>query len=273
MPRNKTFWSLIAGLILAGSLSASPANVLPEDLKSVGVSENIGATLPMDAHFINQDGVQVELKQYFKADRAVVLNLVYYNCPMLCNLILSGLSDAVREASSVKAGKKYEIVSISIDPKDGPKEAKSYQDKYSKLARIASPNQAWHFLTGRPDQIEKVAKSVGFRYYYDTKTNEYAHTAVLFFITPDGKISRYLYGISYTPFDFKMAVLEASSRKLISSVERVLLFCYNYDAHTRGYVLHAMNTMKVSAALTVLVLGLFLGWLTIKYRQDKDKHQ
>ena len=255
--------ALVALAVMTPVLAKEP---IPYELQGVGITENIQGQIPLSLKFKNELGQDVQLSNYFNKNKVIVLNLVYFNCPMLCNLVLTSVTDVLKQLPQLPPGKKYELISISIDPKDTPKSAQAYKAKY--ISQLGNPDAAqyWHFLTGEPDQISAIAKSVGFNYNYDPVTKEYAHAACTFFITSDGKLARYLYGASYTPFNMKMAITEATERKFTSSVEKLLLFCYNYDHTARGYVLFAIRLMKVGGLLTIIVLAATILLLSKKYK-------
>ncbi len=264
---------LCVGMCVALCL-ASPVvakEPLPIGLQGVGITENLKAKIPLSLRFKNELGQDVVLSQYFNKNKVIVLNLVYFNCPMLCNLVLTSVTDVLKQLPQLPPGKKYELITISIDPKDTPNSARLYKDKY--MAQLGNPSAApyWHFLTGQPEQIAAISKVVGFNYAYDNKTKEYAHAACTFFITSDGQIARYLYGASYTPFNMKMALSEATNKQFTSSVEKLLLFCYNYDHTARGYVLFAIRMMKIAGFLTVIILGATILFLAKKYKNTTKR--
>ncbi len=240
---------------------------LPVALKNVGIQEKIGQSISLDTTFKNENGQTVKIKDFFAQDRVVIVNFVYFNCPMLCNLVLTGLVDGLKKLN-LPFGKKFEVVSISIDPTDTPATATEYKQKYLSLLGKKEAAEHWHFLTGTQDQITKITTEAGFAFKYDKETKEYSHGAGILFLTPEAKIARYLYGIEFSPFNLKMSILDASNRKMISSVERVLLFCYNFDAHKRGYVFYAINAMKIGAAVTLAVLAAFIIFLSLKYKTN-----
>jgi protein SCO1/2 len=238
---------------------------LPNELKDVGITEKIGSPVSLNLPFKDEKGQVVRLGQYFSQDKVIIINLVYFNCPMLCNLVVTGLVEGVKKLE-LPIGKKFEIITISINPKDTPADAAVYKKNYLSLLGNTNAYPYWHFLTGDEKSVSKLADELGFAYKYNPKTQEYSHGAAIFFLTPEAAIARYLYGIEYKPFDLKMAILESSKRHMVSSVERVLLFCYNFDAHKRGYVLYAINIMKIGAAITtVLVVGL-IAFLSYRYK-------
>lgn len=264
----KSLGLFLLGILFLGSTSLVLAKEpLPAELKNVGITEKIGTSVPLNLRFTNEYGEEVKIGQIFKPNKSVIINLVYFNCPMLCNLVLTGLTEGLKDLPDMPVGEKFEIVSISIDPTDTPATAREYKKKYLSMLGQKNAADHWHFWVGEPSQVELLAKTLGFNYAYNPKTKEYAHAAALFFLTPEAVVARYLYGTEFKPLNLKLALLESRQGKKFFSVERVLLFCYNYDAHSRGYVLYAMNLMKIAAAFTVVILGGFIWRL-----RKKDKH-
>jgi protein SCO1/2 len=235
----------------------------PHELEGVKVSEHLGAQLDLDLQFTAEDGYQHSLREYFQAGRPVILNLVYYTCPMLCNLVLNGQVAALRKIDSTP-GKEFEIVTISIDPTENYAIARSKKATY--LASYERPAPGWHFLTDYNGSTARLASQIGFNYKLDEKTGQYAHAAVIFVITPEGKVSRYLYGINFKPFDIRMALAEAAKGKFGSSIESFLLYCFHYDPVARSYTLFARNVMRIGGFFTLLILGLILFRL---WRRDR----
>jgi protein SCO1 len=230
---------------------------IPASLKEVGIVEALESSVPLDTPFYNAQGDVVLLKQFFNKDKAVILNLAYYNCPMLCHLVTGGLANGM-QALSFPLGSKFDIVTVSIDPRDTQETAVSFQNKYHKQVLLGD-RKDWSFLYGSQPSIQALADSVGFHYKFNDKTGEFAHSAGIIILTPDGKVSSYLYGIEFRPFDLKLAVLGAINKKFTSTVDRVLLFCYNYDPQSRKYVLYAEKLMRIGGVITLIFLiGLFL---------------
>ncbi len=247
------------------------AEPLPAAFKGVGVSENIGGQVPLDITLTESNGSVLQTKAFFQGQEPVVLVLAYYSCPMLCNMVVSGVSDAMSKLP-FNAGDRYRVVVVSFDPSDTPSKAETFSHKYKELVGGHAVGNGFRFFVGSQAETRRLADSVGFHYNYNPKTKEYAHGASIFFLTPEGKISRYLYGIEFRPADFKLAVLEASDRKQVSTTEKLLLFCYGYDSHARGYGLVAVNIMKIGGLVTILVLGLALFGLNRKYKDRSKRH-
>ena len=230
----------------------------PDELRNIGIDEHLDARLPLDATFLDEHGQEVRLGDYFAGDKPVVLALVYYRCPMLCNLILDGLTGSMKELDWT-AGEEFDVVAVSFDPTEKPKIAQIKKQAYLKQYGRPEAEGGMHFLsTDSQETIDRLTGTVGFRYNFVEDRNEYAHTAALFLITPDGRISRYLYGIVYDPRTLRLALVEAGEGKIGTVVDRVLLYCFHYDADEGKYSLVARQVMKLGGGVMVVVLGLTL---------------
>ena len=251
---------------LAASLSAATDAVaqlnlgVPEELKGVDIVEHLNEPLPLDTRFTDDAGNQVVLRDYFKGERPVLLQLGYNKCPMLCNLVLNGAFDGLKGVDWMP-GKEFEVLSVSIDPTETAALAKAKKESY--LAEFDRPGagQGVHFLTGSELMSKSVADAVGFQFRRQ-ENGDYAHAAVLVLVTPEGRISRYMYGTKFEPADLRMGLLEASEGRIGTTLDRFILWCHIYDADARGYVLQARRVMSVGGAITVLVLagGLGIFW-------------
>ena len=239
--------------LTGGALSADYS--LPKELEGVGIAEKLGQAVDLDLTFIGEDGYPVTLRSFFGKGRPVILNLVYYSCPMLCNLVLNGQTSALREIPWTP-GEEFEVVTISIDPTENFGLARSKKAVY--LASYDRPAPGWHFLADHQGNIKKLAKQIGFNYRFDERQQQYAHSAAIMVLTPEGKVSRYLYGIRYRARDLRLALTEASEGKFGMSVERLLLFCFHYDPQAKSYVPFAANFMRAGGALIVLLMGFVL---------------
>lgn len=263
--RNSLINSAALILFALASLSAQ-VNSLPAELQGVGVDEKLGGQIDLDLQFTAENGYQVPLRNYFKSGKPVILNLVYYRCPMLCSLVLNAQTSALRDVAWT-AGDEFEIVTVSIDPEEmfnlAAAKKKWYLEQYRRPAQ-----DGWHFMTDYQGNSKRLADQVGFRYRWDAKTEQWAHAAVVMVLTPDGRVSRYLYGLQYKPRDVRLALTEASEGKLGSFGDKLLLFCYHYDPLAKSYVPFAMNLMKAGGVFTILVFGIFLTVLWRKERQS-----
>lgn len=230
---------------------------LPPALKDVGIDQRLNEQVPLDAVFKDDQGREVRLGEYFKG-KPVVLALIYYSCPMLCNQVLNGMLSSVRQVS-FNAGEEYQIVAISFDSRETPALAASKKQTYVKAYNRASGNAGWHFLTGDDANIKRVTDAVGFRYKWDDKTNQFAHASGMFVLTPEGKLARYFYGIEYRPHDLRLGLVEASQSRIGTPVDALMLYCYHYDPRTGKYGPVVMNIMKVAGVMTIgLIAGMLL---------------
>jgi protein SCO1 len=243
------FGVLVPALFLS---AASADESLPRELEGVGITEKLGQPVDLDLTFIGEDGYPVALRSFFHKGKPVLLNLVYYSCPMLCNLVLNGQTKALREIPWTP-GDQFEVVTISIDPTENFGLARGKKIVY--LSSYERPAPGWHFLVDEKGNVKKLAEQIGFNYRFDEQRQQYAHSAAIIVLTPDGRMSRYLYGIRYNPRDLRLALTEAAEGKFGLSVERLLLFCFHYDPQAKSYVLFATNFMRAGGALIVLVLG------------------
>jgi len=262
--------ALLGALIAALPAMAQLNNKVPAPLEGVGIDEKIGKTVDLGLEFTNEKGYQEPLRNYFKTGRPVLLNLVYYNCPMLCNLLLNGQTAVLREVPQV-IGDQYEVVTISINPLETFDLARAKKETY--LAGLDKPGAGahWHFLTDYADNAKKLANQIGFRYRWDARQQNYAHTAAIMFISPEGKICRYLYGIKFKPLDVRLALTEASEGKAAFTVDRLLLFCYHYDPKANSYAAFATNFMRGGAVLIVLGLTFFIWRMARAEKVRKQK--
>ena len=230
---------------------------LPKALKEIGFDQNLNQQVPLDIPFRDEQGRTVRFGDFFGGTKPVVLALAYYDCPMLCTQVLNGLASALG-VLSLEIGKDFEVVTVSFDPREKPPLASA--KKASILERYRRPGAAggWHFLTGDQDSITRLTRAVGFRYVWDDSLKQFAHPTGIMVLTPQGKVSRYLFGIEYGPRDLRLALVDASSEKIGTAVDQVLLFCYHYDPETGKYGFAIMNTLRVAGVATVLALGAFI---------------
>jgi len=249
------FLSLAPGA--AAQLASDPmqsVGVRPELLKQVGIDQKLNQSIPLNLTFRDENGQTVELAQFF-GQKPVILTLVYYNCPMLCTQVLNGVESGLKELPT-DIGKQFEVVTVSIDPAESHVLAKVKQEMYVGMYGRPGAAQGWHFLTGDEPQIKQLADAVGFRYAYDPDTKQFAHASAIMLLTPQGKISRYFYGIQYPSRDLRLGLVEASEGKIGTPVDQVLLFCYHYDPATGKYGLLISHVIQAGGALTVLILGI-----------------
>jgi len=254
-----------------GAAEAQLADQVPAALEEVGITEHLDAKLPLDLEFLDENGRQVTLRDYFDGDRPVILTLNYYKCPMLCGLMLNGVVDGL-EAMDWSPGDEFEIVTVSINPLETPELATAKKQNYLKRLDRPSVAEGWHFLTGRELEIKRLAETVGFGYSYDPETQEYAHAAAIMVCTPDGRVARYLYGIEYPAKRLKFALLEAAEGTVGSTLDHLILYCYHYDPTNRRYSPVAMNIMRVGGGATALILGIALGFFWIHEWRRRKKN-
>lgn len=247
------------------AVQSSGAKV-PDELKGIGVTEHLGEQVAIqDLKFQDELGKDVKLAQYFKGNRPVLLTLVYYECPNLCTFVLNALVDTMK-GIPFTPGKEFDIVTVSINPKEKPEIAAKKKEAYLESYGRKEAASGWHFLTGQEAQIQALAKQVGFGYRWDPNEQQYAHSAVLFLLSPDGKITRYLYGIAWQPRDLKFALMEASQGRVGSVVDRILLFCYQYNPMTRKYSLYLTKVMQAGSAGSVLFVS---GYMAVFWRRQR----
>jgi len=242
---------------------------LPDGLKGVGIDQKLDAKLPLNLEFTDEFGQKTALSRYFEGKKPVILAPVYYRCPMLCTQIMAGLEGALR-ALSFNPGKEFEIVAFSFDPKDTPADALSKKEMYLKRYRRPDTQNGWHFLTGDEASIRALTDAIGYHYKYDPRTDQFAHASGVMIATPDGRMSRYYYGVEYSPRDLRLGLVEASQGKIGNPVDALLLFCFHYDPATGKYGAVAMNMVRFAGAAFTLIGGTFL---LIMFRRDfrKDK--
>jgi protein SCO1/2 len=274
---RKKFNSIAAILLSLALLTASawgqmnngvmspPANSRPPRLENVGIEQHLDAQVPPDLVFRDETGKTVKLGDYF-GKKPLILNLVYYNCTMLCGEALAGLSSAMRLVK-FDVGNQFDVITVSFDPRETPEMAAAKKIDYVKRYGRANAAAGWHFLTGQPDSINALTKTVGFQYQYDAKSNQYAHATAIMVLTPQGRISRYFYGVDFPPKDLRMGLVEASQGKIGNAVDAVLLYCYHYDPETGKYGAMVSNILRLAAAATILLLG---GLLFVLWRLDRS---
>ena len=233
-----------------------PANVRPPGLKNVGIEQRLNEQIPPDLAFRDENGNPVKLGDYF-GKRPMILNLVYYQCPMLCGEVLTGLESAMR-VLKFDAGKEFDVLTVSFDPKETPEMAAAKKADY--LRRYGRPGAAaaWHFLTGPAASIDALTKAAGFQYQYDPQSGQFAHSTAIMVLTPQGKIAQYYYGVEFAPKDLRLGLIQASQNKIGTVVDQVLLYCYHYDPNTGKYGAIISRVLQLAAGATVLILGTFL---------------
>ncbi len=252
-------------VLLATSLFAESSATPPKLPGKVGIDQKLDAQLPLDTMFRDETGRVVRLRDYANGSKPLLLVFMYYRCPMLCSMVMEGVTSTLTELK-FDAGKEFDVVTISIDPRDSAEEAARKKDKYVKRYGRLGSAAGWHFLTGPESAIRKVADTVGFHYAYDPQTDQFAHATALLVLTPAGRVSRYLYGFEYKPRDVRLALVEASANKIGTPTDALLLLCYHYDPVTGKYSRGAMTFVRAGGIATVAVLG---GFIFIMIRRER----
>ena len=243
---------------------------LPQ-LDTVTFKQRLNTTLPLDARFKDENGRDVTLGEYFNGTRPVVLAFVYYSCPMLCTQIMNGVARAVK-VLPFTPGKDFEVVFISFDPRDEPPTASAKKAALMNYWSTQNQSGAWHFLTGEEPQIKQVTSAAGFFYMWDEKSQQYAHLSGLLVLTPDGRLSRYFYGIEYSPKELRLALFESGQGHIGSLVDELLLYCYHYDPANGRYGAVVMNLVRLGGVLTVLAIAGFILLMRRQERQQMEGH-
>lgn len=259
----------VIALCLFSSAALEAQLLTKEQIEKIGIDQHLDEELPLNLVFKDEQGQQVKLEQYF-GSKPVVLTLVYYECPMLCTQVLNGLVRSLRMLS-FEMSRDYEVVTVSFDPRETPELAASKKAEYAKALGKPGAEAGWHFLTGTQDQIDQLAKAVGFRYEFDERTNQYIHAAGIVVLTPTGRLARYFYGIEFSPKDLRLGLIEASNEQIGSPIDEFLLLCFQYDPASGKYTLAILNTLRIAGGLTVMVLAIYL--LTTLRRERRNRRQ
>lgn len=242
---------------------------LPPALEDIGIEQKLGEQLPLETEFKDENGNIVKIGEYFNKEKPVILAFVYYECPMLCNEVLNGLSGTLR-GISFDVGKEYDVVALSFDVRehDIPDLAKNKKASYMERYGRPGSEDGWHFLTGTQDSIDAVAKAAGFNYRWDEKSEQFAHAGGIMIVTPEGKMSRYFFGIDYAAKDVKFGLMESAENKVGNPADRLLLYCFHYDPSTGRYGLAIMRVVRIAAVFTILGMA-FFGF--VFWRKGKNK--
>lgn len=235
----------------------SADNGLPKTLDKVGIDQKLGDQLPLDTVFRDETGAEVRLGQYFNQGKPVLIALVYYECPMLCNQILNGLAGSLKTLS-FDVGKEFEVVTVSFDARETPQLAAAKKDAYMARYGREGAARGWHFLTGEQKSIDALTNAVGFRYAWDEAQKQFAHASGIMLSTPEGRLARYFYGIEYAPKELRLSIVEASANKVGSPVDQLLLYCFHYDPASGKYGLAIMNIVRLAGVITVVGIALLL---------------
>jgi protein SCO1 len=234
------------------------SDYVPPALTDIGIDEKSGQQVPLDLQFVDETGQIVRLGKYFNQGRPVLLQLSYFGCPMLCGLVSDGMVESLN-ALKLEMGKDFEVINLSFDTTERP--ALAAQKKKSFLEAYDRPagGEAWHFLTGQEPQINELVDAVGFRYAWDSRSRQFSHPAVLILLTPDGRVSRYLYGVKFDPRTLRLSLVEASEGTIGTTTDRFLLACFHFDPKTGQYSVAAMRIMRTGGVVTVITLAVVIG--------------
>jgi protein SCO1/2 len=232
----------------------------------ISFDQKLGGRAPLDAAFRDEAGREVRLGDYFNRGKPVVLAFAYFECPMLCSMVMNGLVGSLK-GMSLEAGRDYELVIVSIDPLDTPERARAKKATYTSLYGRPAAEEAFHFLTGEEPSIQALTQAAGFRYVYDPESKQFAHASGAVVLTPGGELSRYLYGIDFPPRDLRLAMVEAGQGTIGTATDRLLLLCYSYDPKRGKYSAMALTSVRAGGALTVLLIG---GWLFAMSRRRRE---
>jgi protein SCO1/2 len=273
---------IVAGLVSAAVFAAAAATAVaqqgpggmryapgtatgerPNLLEDVRFDQQLGAKVPADVLFRDETGKAVRLADYL-GKRPLVLALVYYECPMLCSQVLNGLVSSLG-VLTFTAGNEFDVVAVSFNPREGPGLAEAKKRAYMERYDRPGSEPGWHFLTGPPESIAQLTEAVGFKYAWDDKIKQYAHAAGVIVLTPDGRVSKYFYGVEYSARDLKYGLMEASDQKIGSPVDNLLLYCYHYDPTTGKYGVATMTAVRIGGAATIF--GLVAFW-AVMWRRD-----
>jgi protein SCO1/2 len=275
---SKRILTIFAALLMSATafgqgmtkgIMSPPANVRPPGLKNVGIEQHLDEQIPADLNFRDEAGKPVRLGDYF-GKKPMILNLVYYNCTMLCGEVLSGLESALR-VLKFNVGKEFDVLTISFDPRETPEMATQKKAEFLKRYGRAGAAEGWHFLTGPQESVDALTKAAGFQYQYDPKTGQFAHATAIMVLTPEGKIAQYYYGVEYAPKDLRLGLIQASENKIGTLADQVLLYCYHYDPSTGKYGAIISRVLQLSALATVLALGIFMTVL-IRFGSGHSEH-
>jgi protein SCO1/2 len=252
---------------MGGGTVNPPANLRPPGLKNVGIEQRLDEQIPRDLVFRDQTGKSVRLGDYF-GSKPMILNLVYYKCPMLCSEVLSGLTSALKPMK-LDVGKDFEVLTISFDPRETPQDATATGAQYLKRYGRPGAAQGWHFLTGPAESIDSLTKAAGFQYQYDKGSGQFAHSTAILVLTPEGRIAQYYYGVEFPSKDLRLALVQASQNKIGNVVDQILLYCYHYDPSAGKYNLMIFRVLRLAGVATMLLLG---GLMFILFRRNAGHH-
>lgn len=266
MLMRRLLWTCIAAVLLlvAGAVPtalAQRSGTMAKEFEGVSIDSRLGNTIPMDVTFRNEQGEPVALRQYFDGDRPVLLNLAYHNCPMLCGLMVTGLTETLR-AMKWTPGDEFDVLTVSFNHREGPVIARKKKAHYLNVLGKPAAADGWHFLTGDQAAIKQLTDAVGFEFKYVEEKQQYAHPTAAIFLSGTGTVTRYIYGMEVEARDARKALVEASNGNVGSPVDQVLMYCFQFDPDENTYTADAFNLMKIGGVLTMILLGgtLYLFW-------------
>jgi protein SCO1/2 len=249
---------LITALCFPLSASAQTSNDVPPQLRNVRIQQKLKSQVPLDLKFVDESGASINLRQLMRG-KPVILSLVYYRCPRLCSMTLTGLLKAVR-VLDFNIGQEFDIVTVSFDPLETAPLAAAKKASYLEGYGREGAGQGWHFLTGDQREILRLTHAVGFGFEYDTTQEQFSHASAIMILTPEGRVSRYFFGLEFSPRDLRLGLVEAADNKIGSMADQVLLYCFEYDPHTGKYSVAILNVIRVLAVLTVILLTVFVAY-------------
>lgn len=249
--------------------SVTTSNGLPPALKEIGIEQRLGEQLPLDAEFRDETGKLIKLGDLFGKGRPVVIAFVYYECPMLCSQVLNGLTGSLK-GISFNAGKEFDVIAVSFDAAEFERSDLAAAKKAGYMERYGRPGTetGWHFLTGSEESVKAITEAAGFSFKWDEESKQFAHSAAIMVATPEGKLSRYFYGIDYSPKDLKFGIMESAEARVGNPAEQLLLYCFHYDPSTGKYGLAILSLIRLGGIVTLLGMG-FAGF--VFWRRSKRK--
>lgn len=270
------FRSIIAAIacLLVLSINADAQLVMDNipELQGIDIEEHLGEFITPELWFTDSKGERKQIGDYFHKGKPVFLTLAYYECPMLCTLVLNAVANGAKQVNLIP-GVDFQMLTVSIDPDESVKLASDKQYRYNRELGGKGSNDPWIFHVGEESQIKALADQLGFKYFYDEKRDEYAHPAAAFILTEEGKISRYLYGLDFKPKDLRFGLMEASRGNIGSTLDKIILYCFHYDPDAKGYVLFARNVMRLGGVLILIGISILLGslWAKERIRNSREK--
>jgi len=262
---------LLLFLILINNLFAQRLRNDDNELNRINVTEKLGDFIPLNVQLVDQNGERITLNKIANNSTPIIFSFAYYDCPMLCTQVLNSISQSINKLDW-ESKDKFSVVTVSINPNDTAESARLKKERYVAGLNDESLMYNWNFYTTDQATIDVLTNAFGFEYFYDVERNEYAHPAVVFVLSPDGKISRYLYGLNFKPKDLKLSLLEATDGNIGNTLEKLLLYCYYYDSTSNTYTLFANNVMRLGGVLTIIVLSLFLGLYWLRENRNRIRY-